>query len=111
MPGPARVGAVACALAIVALVTGCGQKYQKVEDSYSKPINCSTAQADIQWLQSNKVDKTTEAVEGAKFALPTTILMGAITGTGGAQYEVGTGEFNRKIDERIADIREQCKLN
>ena len=106
-----RLTVAALAFAGLAFVTGCGQKYQKVEDSYAQPINCSTARADIQWLQSNKVDKTTEAVEGAKFALPTTILMGAITGTGGAQYEVGTGEFNRKIDERIADIREQCKVN
>ena len=107
----ARLAVIACGVAALFLAAGCAQKYQKVEDSFAKPINCSTARADIQWLQSNKVDKTTEAVEGAKFALPTTIIVGAITGTGGAQYEVGTGEFNRKIDDRIADIREQCKVN
>jgi hypothetical protein len=45
-----------------------------------------------------------------KFALPTTIIVGSITGTAGAQYEVGTGEYNRKIDERIGDIKETCKL-
>ena len=106
----ARLAVIACGVAALFLAAGCAQKYQKVEDSFAKPINCSTARADIQWLQSNKVDKTTEAVEGAKFALPTTIIVGAITGTAGAQYEVGTGEYNRKIDERIADIKETCKL-
>ena len=106
----ARLTVIACGTAALSLAAGCAQKYQKVEDSFAKPINCSTARADIQWLQSNKVDKATEAVEGAKFALPTTIIVGAITGTAGAQYEVGTGEYNRKIDERIADIKETCKL-
>jgi hypothetical protein len=45
-----------------------------------------------------------------KFALPTTIVLGAITGTAGAQYEVGTGEYNRKIDQQIANIKSICKL-
>jgi hypothetical protein len=107
----ARLAVIACGVAIVSIGAGCAQKYQKVEDSYSKPISCSTAQADIEWLRSNKVDKATEAVEGLKFALPTTIILGAITGTAGAQYEVGTGEYNRKIDEQIANIKETCNLN
>lgn len=109
--GPSvRLTASLFAIAAVWLTAGCAQKYKKVEDSFAEPINCSTAWADIQWLQSNKVDKATEAAEGAKFALPTTIIVGSITGTAGAQYEVGTGEYNRKIDERIANIKETCKL-
>jgi len=44
------------------------------------------------------------------YALPTTIIMGAITGTGGAKYDVGTGDYNRKIDERIDQIRSTCKM-
>jgi len=42
--------------------------------------------------------------------LPTTILVDEVTGTGGATYEVGTGEYNRKIDERIGKIRSTCKM-
>lgn len=106
----ARLTVSACGIAAVCLLVGCAQKYQKVEDSFAQPINCSTARADIQWLQSNKVDKATEAAEGMKFALPTTIVIGAITGTAGAQYEVGTGEFNRKIDQQISNIKETCNL-
>jgi hypothetical protein len=102
---------LACGLATLALVAGCAQKYQKVEDSFAQPINCATARQDIQTLQSQKVSKGEEAAAGLSYALPTTIIMGAITGTGGAKYEVGTGEFNRKIDERIADIRSTCNLN
>ena len=107
----ARLTAIVCALASGFFAAGCAQKYVKVYDSFEKPINCSTARADIQWLQNQKVDKATEAAEGMKFALPTTIIVGSITGTAGAQYEVGTGEYNRKIDERIGDIKETCKIN
>jgi len=56
------------------------------------------------------VGKATEAAEGLKFALPTTIVVGAITGTAGAQYDVGTGDYNRKIDQQIANIKSTCKL-
>ena len=106
-----RRAVVACALATAFFAAGCGQKYVKVYDSFDKPINCATARNDIRWLEDQKVSKATEGVEGMKFALPTTILIGSITGTAGAQYEVGSGEYNRKIDERIGDIKETCKLD
>ena len=106
----ARLAVIACGIAAVFLAAGCAQKYKKVEDSFAQPINCGRARADIQWLESNKVSKTTEAVEGLKFASPTTIILGSITGTAGAQYEVGTGDYNRKIDERIGNIKSTCKL-
>jgi hypothetical protein len=108
-PG-ARLGLIACGLAVAASAAGCASKYAKVEESFAQPINCATARADIQDLHAEKVSKATQAAEGLKFALPTTIIVGAITGTAGAQYEVGTGEYNRKIDEQIANIKSTCNL-
>ena len=99
------------AFAIVVLASGCASKYAKVEESFQQPINCSTAQVDIQALEEDKVSKATEAAAGLSYALPTTIFIGAITGTGGAKYDVGTGDYNRKIDERIDRIRSTCKMN
>jgi hypothetical protein len=37
--------------------------------------------------------------------------MGAIPGTGGAAYDVGNGDYNRKIDERIDRIRSTCNID
>ena len=110
MTPSARVRLIACGLVVAVSASACASKYAKVEESFSQPINCATARADIQDLHAEKVDKATQAVEGLKFALPTTIIVGAITGTAGAQSDVGTGEYNRKIDERIANIKETCKL-
>ena len=101
---------IACGLAVAASTAGCASKYAKVEESFSQPINCATARADIHDLHAEKVGKATQAVEGLKFALPTTIIVGAITGTAGAQVEVGTGEYNRKIDQQIANIKSTCNL-
>ena len=104
-----RVVAV-LALAGLTVTAGCASKYQKVEESFEQPINCSTAEVDIRALEEDKVSKATEGAVGMSYALPTTILVGAITGTGGAKYEVGTGEYNRKIDQRIDKIRSTCKV-
>jgi hypothetical protein len=105
------VNLLAGSLAVLALLAGCGQKYQKVQDSLSQPIDCAQARQEIQTLQSQKVSKSEEAAAGLSYALPTTIFIGAITGTGGAKYDVGSGAFNKKIDERIADIRSACRLD
>ncbi len=105
-----RLGLVAVLALASFLAAGCASKYAKVEESLEQPINCSTAEADIRALEADKVSKATEAAEGMSYALPTTILVDEVTGTGGATYEVGTGEYNRKIDERIGKIRSTCKM-
>jgi hypothetical protein len=61
---------LAGSLATIALLTGCGQKYQKVQDSLSQPINCATARQEIQTLQSQKVSKGEEAAAGLSYARP-----------------------------------------
>ena len=110
MPRRARPAIVTLAVAGLVFASSCASKYAKVEDSFAQPINCSTAQVDIRALEEDKVSKTTEAATGVSYALPTTIFMGAITGTGGATYDVGTGAYNQKIDERIDRIRSTCKV-
>ena len=105
-----RLAVVAGGVVVVALAAGCAVKYQKVQDSLSQPINCATDRADIRALESDKASATQEAVAGFSYALPTTIIVGAITGTGDAKYDVSTGEYNRKIDERIGEIKATCNV-
>ena len=82
-----RLTAVASGFPMLRLVSGCASK-----------------------LEDDKVSRSTEAAAGSSYALPTTIIMGASTGTGGAKYDVGTSEYKRKIDERIDRIRSTCKV-
>jgi hypothetical protein len=109
MEGKSLLAVAGCALVGLA-VAGCASKYDKVEKSFAQPINCTTAREDIDQLEKEKVGKTEEALAGLSYALPTTIIIGAITGTGGAKSDVSTGDYNRKIDEQIAYIKSTCKL-
>ncbi len=106
-----RIRPIALGLVVAVSALGCASKYAKVEESFAQPIDCQSAQSDIAALEADKASKAAQAAEGMKFALPTTIIMGTITGTAGAEYEVGTGEYNRKIDERIGNIKSTCKLD
>jgi len=45
---------------------------------------------------------------GLAAIVPTSIVVGLITGTAGTQAQVESGEYNRRIDERIAEIRSTC---
>jgi hypothetical protein len=35
-------------------------------------------------------------------------VVGVVTWTEGTKYEVATGEYNKMIDKRMAEIKEQC---
>lgn len=47
---------------------------------------------------------------GVQAIIPTSIVVGLITGTQGTKAQVESGEYNRKIDERIAEIKSVCGL-
>jgi hypothetical protein len=40
--------------------------------------------------------------------VPAGIVLGLVTGTTGTKFRVATGEYNKKIDERITDIKRTC---
>ena len=103
-----RAVAAAAALLAAASAAGCGARYERVEQSLSQPVDCAAADAEIQRLESSKVGESTQTAEALSYALPTTVFVGALTGAGGAVNDVSTGEYNRKIDERIQEIRSTC---
>jgi len=106
----ARLAVVACGFSVVFLAAGCAAQYNKVEESFSQPINCATAEGDIRALQSEKASAAEQLAAGASFVTPTGIIVGALMGTAGAKYDVSSGDYNRKIDERIRQIKSTCKV-
>jgi len=42
--------------------------------------------------------------------VPAGLVIGLITGTAGAKMHVATGEYNKMIDQRIAEIKQQCGI-
>jgi len=49
-----------------------------------------------------------QIVAGVTSIVPAGIVIGLVTGTTGTKYRVATGEYNKKIDERIAAVKSKC---
>ena len=79
-------------------------------ESLNQPIQCATAEGDIRVLQSDKRNAAEQAASGATALAPAGIVMGILTGTEGTKLKVAVGDYNTKIDGRIAQIKSTCGI-
>lgn len=77
-------------------------------DPAAQPINCSTAEGDIRALNSEKEYARRQQVRDVTAIIPAGALLGIVTGTERKKLQMLSGEYVRKIDERIAEIKRQC---
>ena len=97
---------------LVLVFAGCeSTKYQQGERNLSRPINCATAEGDIRMLQHEKAHVQDQILAGAKAIMPASAVVGLVTGSEGGNLSMATGDYNKKIDERIAQIKQECGLN
>ncbi len=104
----ARRARVVGAIAAAALVAGCVAQEARTLQSLDQPIHCATAEGDIRVLQSEKAYGTSVVLQGLWALTPTSMVVGQLTGSEGTKVKVGTGEYNDKIDQRIATIKARC---
>jgi len=103
--------AMACGVVLALFMAGCATDYKKTEENLNKPpINCFTAEGDIRVLQSEKANVAQQMAAGLQAIIPTSIVVGLITGTSGTRAQVENGEYNRMIDARIAEIKSVCGI-
>jgi len=105
--------AIMTALAIFLMIslTACAaSKQKKVEQEMKQPINCATAEGDIRALSHEKANVMQRIAEGVTAIVPASIVVGIVTGTEKEKLEVGTDEYNKMIDKRIAEIKEKCGI-
>ena len=99
-------------LPALALLAACAFEQKKVEQQLASPppINCKTADGDIRLLQQEKANVVQRMAEGATAIYPAGLVVGVITGTEGTKVQVAIGEYNQKIDARIAEIKQTCGI-
>jgi preprotein translocase subunit YajC len=97
-------------LIIVVLLPACAMQYKKTEQAMKQPTNCATAEGDIRMLEQEKTNLAQQIAAGATMITPAGIVIGVVTGTREARRNVATGEYNKMIDERIAEIKAVCGL-
>ena len=104
-----KASVTALVMFLVMFLVACAAKDQKkVEQEMKQPINCATAEGDIRVLKSEKAHVTQQIAEGVTSIAPPGFILGVVTGTEKTKVKVGTGEYNKMIDKRIAEIKEKC---
>jgi hypothetical protein len=104
-----KVLMTALVICLIAQLAACAASKQKqVEQEMKQPINCATAEGDIRTLKHEKTHTMQQIAEGVTALVPASIVVGLVTGTEKEKLKVGTGEYNKMIDKRIAEIKEKC---
>ena len=101
-------------LAIIALAAGCSSNTpapeKQVQASLAAPIDCSKAQEDIALLNSEKARTSQEIEAGASSIIPVGAVAHLFGGSEEESLEIGTGQYNKKLDDKIAAIKSACGL-
>ena len=99
---------------LLALVAGCSAQSpapeKQVQASLAKSIDCTTAPADIKTLTSEKARTAKEIENGASSIIPIGAVAHMFGGSEKESFEIGTGEYNKKLDAKIAEIKKQCNI-
>ena len=75
-------------------------------------VNCDTAQADIAHLQHEKKSTDERAVKGVMSIMPIGLVINAASSAAesGSQKEMDIKEYNKKISQRIDEIKQTCGI-
>ena len=107
------LGNILCVLGLAALLGGCGSAKQH-QETYEKakemPVNCDTAEGDLRELQNEKASVGTQIAAGVTTVAPIGLVVGLVRGTAGTKYRVATGEYNKALDAKIAEIKTTCGI-
>jgi hypothetical protein len=93
------------------VVAGCSSpSTKKGEADLGKAINCSTAEADIRSLRAEKAHTSQEIAAGVTSIVPIGAVAHMFEGNEGDTLKVGTGEYNKALDKKIAEIKKLCNV-
>jgi len=103
------------AVILAGLLAGCASPApapeKEVQANLAKSIDCSTAARDIQTLNSEKARTSQEIEAGASSVIPVGAVAHLFGGSEKESLEIGTGEYNKKLDAKIAEIKKTCNIN
>jgi hypothetical protein len=83
---------------------------KKGETDAKKPVNCAAAEGDIRVLQSEKTHADQQMPAGVSAISPAGIVVGTITNKEITNAKVATGDYNRMLDYKIAEIKRECGM-
>jgi len=103
-----KMSKIILVISLAIFLSACAMGQRKVEKEMKMPINCATAEGDVRSLEHEKVHVEQQIAEGVGTIVPIGLVVGLVTGTEGTKLKVATGEYNKMIDKKIAEIKSQC---
>jgi hypothetical protein len=98
-------------LGLAVVLGGCASDYKKQEAAAEKmPVNCATAEGDLRTLNSEKANVAQQIGMGVSAVAPIGLVAGLLTGTEGTKAKVATGDYNKALDAKIAEIKTTCGI-
>jgi hypothetical protein len=92
-------------------VAGCkGPNVQEVQQQEAAPVNCATAEGDLRTLQSEKVSTAKQIADGVSAIAPIGLVANAATGQERGKVMIASGDYNKMIDQKIAQIKSTCGI-
>ncbi len=92
------------------LMVACSPVSKEAKQGMAQPINCHTAEGDIRVLEAEKSHVGKQFANGVTAVAPAGAVVGILTGTEGEKLQVASGEYNRKIEQKITEIEQTCGI-
>ena len=83
---------------------------EKAEADLHAKVNCATAPQDIKTLEDEHASVGRRLLDGVRSVFPIAAVAGMLTGDYSERVEVASGEYNREIETKIAEIKEICGI-
>ncbi len=97
--------------AMILLVAGCSSPISKqAKQDLAKPISCGNAEGDIRALNAEKSHASSQLAAGIKAIVPISLVFHVADGTEGDEAKIASGEYNKMIDKKIAEYKQQCNV-
>ena len=100
----------------VVFLASCGSPVSKeAKMQMQKPIDCADAKEDIAALENEKASVAQRIGQGARFVVPVSVVVNIFQEGSGSdkvkeRKSVASGDYNKAIDAKIAEIKQTCGL-
>lgn len=94
----------------LAFASACTTISDTATEQLEKPVNCATAENDIDVLENEKASVAKQVASGVRMVIPAALVLGILRRDIGNRAEVATGAYNDEIEAKISEIRSTCGL-
>ncbi|MBW2552888.1 MAG: hypothetical protein JRE20_01990 [Deltaproteobacteria bacterium] len=98
-------------VSLTIFLAACGKPISvETKETLKAPVDCSTAEGDLRVLESEKANVAKRMAMGVSSITPIGLVVGVVTRTQRDKMKVAIGKYNTMIDEKIAEIKEECGI-